>query len=106
MGYRYDKTTEDIVITGFEKGISDDPYEGISNIVNCNLISIPKEASVNFATTLSSNPYIAGGTGGASGNSGNGQTGGNYGGGGGGIGNTGTTAGAGAPGYVIVTTYF
>ena len=62
MSYRYDKTTNDYVITGFEQGISNDPYEGISNIVNCNLISIPKEASVNFSTVLSSPAVISSGT--------------------------------------------
>lgn len=38
----------DIVIDGFEKGIADSPYEGISDMRNVNIISVPGEASVNF----------------------------------------------------------
>lgn len=45
----YDKSG-DIIINGWEQGIAIDPYQGISDIRNINLISIPKEASVNFAT--------------------------------------------------------
>lgn len=41
-----------IVINGFENGVSEDPYNGISDMRNVNIISIPKEASVNFKTQL------------------------------------------------------
>ena len=50
----------DIVINGFERGIADDPYEGISNLINANLISVPKEASVNFSTSAISAPNVTG----------------------------------------------
>ncbi len=51
MSYITEKGTGDIVISGFEQGIADDPYQGIADIRNMNLISIPKEASVNFSTS-------------------------------------------------------
>jgi hypothetical protein len=50
MAYRIEKGSGDIVITGFENGIADSPYEGISDMRNINIISIPKEGSVNFST--------------------------------------------------------
>lgn len=51
MAYKFDKSTGDIIVYGFEQGIADSPYEGISDIRNANLISVPGEASVNFSTT-------------------------------------------------------
>lgn len=51
MAYKLDKSTGDVIIYGWENGIADSPYEGISDIRNANLISIPKEASVNFSTS-------------------------------------------------------
>ena len=62
MSYQYDKNTKDIVIGGFETGIAENPYDGCADIRNMNLISIPKEASVNFATALDSNAVISSGT--------------------------------------------
>lgn len=52
MSYRLEKTDvgADIVIEGFEDGIADSPYEGISDMRNINTVPIPKEASVNFKT--------------------------------------------------------
>jgi hypothetical protein len=58
MSYQIDKKTGDIVMNGHEKGIADDPYSGISDIRNMNLISVPKEASVNFSTSKISYPTI------------------------------------------------
>lgn len=52
MAYRQEN--KEIVIDGWENGIADSPYQGISDIRNMNLISVPKEASVNFATTQNS----------------------------------------------------
>lgn len=49
-----------ILINGFEKGISDDPYKGLADMRNVNIISIPGEASVNFATSKNSAPPLAG----------------------------------------------
>lgn len=40
-----------IIIKGFENGISDDPYKGLADMRNLNIISIPGEASVNFKTS-------------------------------------------------------
>ncbi len=50
MAYRIEKTATgaDIVIDGFEKGIADSPYQGIGDMRNSNIISVPQEASVNF----------------------------------------------------------
>jgi hypothetical protein len=50
----------DIIISGFEQGIAEDPYSGIADIRNMNLISVPKEASVNFATAQISPPVVSG----------------------------------------------
>lgn len=61
MSYIIEKGTNDIVISGWENGIADDPYAGISDIRNVNLISIPKEGSVNFSTQKNS-PAQASGT--------------------------------------------
>lgn len=49
MSYRIEG--QDIVISGFEDGIADDPYKGISDMRNIENSSIPGEASVAFATT-------------------------------------------------------
>lgn len=54
MSYLIEKTSGDIVISGWEKGIADDPYSGLADIRNINLVSIPKEAPVNFSTIQSS----------------------------------------------------
>jgi len=51
-----------IVVNGFENGIADNPFDGISDIRNVNLISIPKEASVNFATSAVNPPLVLTGT--------------------------------------------
>ena len=58
MAYRIEN--KDIVISGWENGISDDPYTGISDLRAVNTISVPGEASVNFATTKISPPLITG----------------------------------------------
>ncbi len=49
--YTQDQTTGDIIISGFEKGIGDSPYAGISDMRNLNITSVPGEASVNFSTS-------------------------------------------------------
>lgn len=50
MSWRIEKTSvgADIVVEGFENGIADSPYQGISDMRNANIISVPGEASVNF----------------------------------------------------------
>lgn len=40
----------DIVINGFENGIADSPYQGIADMRNVNITTMPGEVSVNFAT--------------------------------------------------------
>lgn len=61
MAYTQDKSG-DIIIKGWEQGIADSPYDGISDIRNINLVSIPKEASVNFSTSANISPVITGGS--------------------------------------------
>lgn len=51
-----------MVINGFQNGIADDPYSGISDMRNVNIISIPREASVNFSTSKVSYPTITNAT--------------------------------------------
>lgn len=51
MAYRTEGT--DIIIDGFEKGIAPSPYLGTADIRNCNIISVPGEASVGFKTVAS-----------------------------------------------------
>ncbi len=48
------KEGTDIVVRGFEAGIADSPYAGINDMRNIDIISIPGEASVGFATIKAS----------------------------------------------------
>lgn len=41
----------ELVISGFEQGIADSPYNGIADMRNVNVTSSPAQASVQFATT-------------------------------------------------------
>lgn len=50
MASRFDNYDNSIVIDGFGAGIAGDPYDGISNLKNVNVTTIPGEASVGFAT--------------------------------------------------------
>jgi hypothetical protein len=50
--YNIDPLNGDIVINGFEKGIGDSPYSGLTDLKSINPSSIPGEASVSFATEL------------------------------------------------------
>ena len=59
---KQEKSTGDIVINGFQNGIGDSPYDGIGDLKNINITSIPNEASVNFATSQISPPTIPVGT--------------------------------------------
>ncbi len=56
--YRFDNYDNSIVIEGFENGIAPSPHVGISDMRNVNIISVPGEASVNFATTAITMPSI------------------------------------------------
>lgn len=64
MSYRFEKSKAgtDLVISGFEKGIADSPYEGIADMRNVNIITSPKQGSVGFAmsaVTLPPTGYTA-----------------------------------------------
>lgn len=48
MSYRIDKTTNELVIDGWEKGIAPSPYQGIGNIRNVNTSYYPGVAYVNY----------------------------------------------------------
>ncbi len=52
MAYSFDKKNNAIVVSGFEEGIADDPYSGISDMRNMDIISVPKEASVAMSTSV------------------------------------------------------
>ena len=58
--YSVDGVTGDIVVGGFDKGIGDSPYSGLTDERNVNIISVPGEASVNFATSKISSGAITG----------------------------------------------
>lgn len=58
MAYRIEG--RDIVIDGWEKGIAPSPYDGIADIRNVNVISIPHEASVGFASTSTTFATVTG----------------------------------------------
>ncbi len=53
MSYRFEKTQTgtDIVISGFENGIANSPYEGIGDMRNVNITTSPMQASVMFASS-------------------------------------------------------
>jgi len=52
MAWRIDETG-DIVIDGWEKGIADNPYNGINTLTQVNIATIPGEVSVGFPATSS-----------------------------------------------------
>lgn len=58
MAYSIDGT--DILINGWEQGISDNPYEGLNDMRGVNIISIPGEASVSFSQTSITLPSVTG----------------------------------------------
>lgn len=51
---------KDLVFEGFAKGIADSPYDGVADIRNANLITVPGEASVNFSLSAFSFPSYSG----------------------------------------------
>lgn len=66
MAYQYDKSTDSIVISGWEKGITSSPYTGIANMRNMGISYYPSVAYINYrrqAATLadsSSGDWFAG----------------------------------------------
>jgi len=62
MSYTIDEYDNSIVIDGWQNGIAESPYDGLSDMRNCNIVSVPGEASVNFSTEKISAAVIAGGS--------------------------------------------
>lgn len=60
MAYHFDPYDNSIVVDGFEEGIADSPHQGISDMRNVNIVSIPGEASVAFSTSQISPPTGSG----------------------------------------------
>ena len=48
MSYRYEKSTGDIVIEGFENGISPSPHKGLANLQNVNISTETGEVMCSF----------------------------------------------------------
>lgn len=62
MAYKIDKETDDIVISGWERGISSSPHAGLGDLKCLNITTMPGEVSVNFARIQQSQKPITGGT--------------------------------------------
>ncbi len=62
MAYRFDTYDNSIVIDGWENGIAADPYDGIANLVNANITSVPGQVSVGFSLANKSPANISGAT--------------------------------------------
>jgi hypothetical protein len=69
--YSIDPATGDLIINGFEKGIGDSPYSGLTDLKNVNLSSVTGEASVNFKTATKTPPKLTGSVTSVSNNGGN-----------------------------------
>lgn len=53
MAWHIDPQNGDIVIDGFDKGIADSPYDGIQDMRNINIQTVPGEVSVGYGITVS-----------------------------------------------------
>lgn len=58
MAYHYDSYDRSLVIDGYENGIADSPYLGLSDVRNVDIGTVPGEASVGFSTAALSKPPI------------------------------------------------
>lgn len=60
MAWRAEKDGQsiDIILDGFEKGIAEDPYEGIADMRNMNMNSVPQEAAVQFSMAAVTLPPV------------------------------------------------
>lgn len=58
MAYRIDPYDKSIVIDGFENGIATSPFNGLADMRNVDITSIPGETSVNFATMAMNLPPV------------------------------------------------
>lgn len=56
MAYRIEG--KDIVIAGFEDGVSDSPYSGAPDMRNVELLTVPGEASVQLALAAATKPAV------------------------------------------------
>lgn len=54
MSYRIEGS--DIVISGFDQGIANSPYEGIADMRNIEILSVPGEASIEYANISATLP--------------------------------------------------
>lgn len=62
MAYKYEKETGDIVISGWERGISTSPHQGLGDLKCLNISTMPGEVSVNYDRVQQSQQPITGGT--------------------------------------------
>src|ERR1035437_10271629 len=60
MAYHIEKPSGDIVINSWEQGIAESPYLGIADMKNVQLVSVPKEVSVNFSTVSNVDANVSG----------------------------------------------
>lgn len=60
MAYRFDEKDGAIVIDGWENGIADNPFEGISNMKGGNIISVPGQISTNLGLQSAKYPAVSG----------------------------------------------
>ncbi len=60
MAYHFDETSGDIIIDSFQNGIGASPYQGLTDMRNINITSVPGEANINFSTAKISSGAISG----------------------------------------------
>lgn len=60
MAYRFDERDNSIVVSGWEEGIADNPFNGISNMKSGNIISTPGQVSTNFTFESAKYPAVSG----------------------------------------------
>jgi len=59
MAYKIDQTSGDIIIGGFDQGIGDSPYSGLTDMRSVDPTGLPGEASVSYATApIFKNPQL------------------------------------------------
>lgn len=56
MSYKYDKESDDLVISGWEDGIARSPHKGIANLQAVNINTETNEVMCSYARTLQSQP--------------------------------------------------
>ncbi len=59
MAFKFDTYDQALVIDGWQEGVAENPFNGISDLRNVNVVSIKGEASVGFSTTLFTNQPVA-----------------------------------------------